>query len=205
MLKTSADIDADGFSVIWTDYRGLVSFGVLAPDGKGVGYGIYTGEVIPEDGSSRWGGQLLDTGSNFDGMYVVNTEPRNGRLGTSFVGFDSCSGVMQYRVYPGPVSVEENTPQELILHQNTPNPFNPSTSITFTLPEAGHVLLTVYNIAGQQVTVLQNGEMSAGEHAAAWHADGFPAGVLLLYAGLRWIQPDEKNDTGEIVFGPIGE
>ena len=179
-IKTAADVDANGFSVIWTDYSGLVSFGVLAPDGKGVGYGTYADEIIPTEGGSRWGGQLLDTGSNFDGMYIVNTEQRNGKLGTSYVGFDSAeSGLyVEYTIkIPGPISVAEDISQPVILHQNTPNPFNPSTSIPFTLPEAGHVSLAVYNIAGQQVAVLQDGELSAGEHAAAWHAEGFPAGV----------------------------
>lgn len=50
-----------------------------------------------------------------------------------------------------------------------PNPFNPSTTLHFQLPEAGPVTLTVYNVAGQVVTELAGGEvLEAGLHAREW-------------------------------------
>ncbi|MBK7259906.1 MAG: T9SS type A sorting domain-containing protein [Ignavibacteriae bacterium] len=63
------------------------------------------------------------------------------------------------------------------LEQNYPNPFNPSTMITYQLPARTHVHLAVFNILGQQVMVLQNGEYAAGPHAVRFDASGLPSGV----------------------------
>ncbi len=54
--------------------------------------------------------------------------------------------------------------------RSAPNPFNPSTTLHFQLPEAGPVTLTVYNVAGQVVAELARGEvLEAGRHAREWH------------------------------------
>ena len=58
-----------------------------------------------------------------------------------------------------------------------PNPFNPQTTISFTLPEDGNVNLTIYNTAGQQVAVLMDGRHPAGYHQAVWDARAMPSGV----------------------------
>jgi hypothetical protein len=54
------------------------------------------------------------------------------------------------------------------LHQNTPNPFNPRTTIRFDLPAAGPVRLSVYDLTGRLVKVLVEGEIPAGSHEAVW-------------------------------------
>jgi hypothetical protein len=61
------------------------------------------------------------------------------------------------------------TPPIMILGQNFPNPFNPSTEITFSLPTRSEVRLTVYNLLGQQVTTLVNGSLSSGGHRVMWN------------------------------------
>ncbi|MDD3103297.1 MAG: C25 family cysteine peptidase [Candidatus Cloacimonetes bacterium] len=55
------------------------------------------------------------------------------------------------------------------LHSNFPNPFNPSTSIRFSLKEAGPVKLNIYNLKGQLVKSLVNSELSAGNHQISWN------------------------------------
>ena len=70
-----------------------------------------------------------------------------------------------------------NVPRSSSLAQNYPNPFNPSTTIRFTLASAGRAALRVYNILGQQVATLAEGEMTAGEHAAVLNASALPSGV----------------------------
>jgi hypothetical protein len=64
------------------------------------------------------------------------------------------------------ISAEEEspTPERIYLYQNYPNPFNPSTKIKFSLTDEAEVILRVYNVSGELVTLLQNGWLPAGEY-----------------------------------------
>ncbi|MBP7697814.1 MAG: M28 family peptidase [candidate division Zixibacteria bacterium] len=79
---------------------------------------------------------------------------------------------------------EETLPDGFALTPNYPNPFNPRTTIGYTLPRTVRVKLTVYNLLGQQVRVLVDGEQAGGRHEAVWDGttgEGRPAasGVYL--------------------------
>jgi hypothetical protein len=74
---------------------------------------------------------------------------------------------------------EETVPREVELHQNFPNPFNPSTTISFYLPEAEEVRLSIFNIVGQPVAVIVEGTLSAGEHQFEWDAADKPSGMYI--------------------------
>lgn len=86
---------------------------------------------------------------------------------------------------PGPVSIEyadERTtqrPSTIELSQNFPNPFNPSTSIRFALPESQHVRLSVYNMLGQEVAVLVNGVQPAGVATVSFDASNLSSGMYI--------------------------
>jgi hypothetical protein len=62
-----------------------------------------------------------------------------------------------------------NLPTEYRLGDAYPNPFNPSTTIEFDLPNPGQVTLEVYNIAGQKVQTIVDRPMNAGTHSVQWH------------------------------------
>lgn len=71
------------------------------------------------------------------------------------------------------------------LEQNYPNPFNPTTSIMYTLGEAGFTRLTVYNALGEAVRTLYEGRQVAGEYRATWdgkdeHGTSLSSGVYIL-------------------------
>ena len=70
-------------------------------------------------------------------------------------------------------------PGAFYLAQNSPNPFNPATTITFSIPVTGHVSLKVYDVVGRLVVTLVEGELDRGEHTVTWDATGFPSGVYL--------------------------
>jgi hypothetical protein len=77
--------------------------------------------------------------------------------------------------------VEDHTailPQRITLEQNYPNPFNPSTSIRFALPKAAVVSLKVYDVTGQRVATLLNGEArAAGTYTVPFDASALASGV----------------------------
>ena len=62
-------------------------------------------------------------------------------------------------------------PLSYSLDQNAPNPFNPSTQITFTLPEPGPVHLVIYNLLGQEVHTLVEDRLPAGVHRVVWDGE----------------------------------
>ncbi len=68
-------------------------------------------------------------------------------------------------------------PLEYALAQNYPNPFNPSTTINFSLKQAGKVTLTVYDALGKQVQVLVDKQLGAGTYSASFNGNGMSSGV----------------------------
>ncbi|MBI3765555.1 MAG: carboxypeptidase regulatory-like domain-containing protein [Ignavibacteriales bacterium] len=86
----------------------------------------------------------------------------------------NASGVTRLSLQAQP----KELPKEFALHQNFPNPFNPSTNISFDLPKASIVTLRVYNILGQEVTTLLNAiTLDAGAHAISFDASALGTGV----------------------------
>ena len=77
------------------------------------------------------------------------------------------------------VSVRESysRPEAIVLNQNRPNPFNPSTSIEFRIPKNGYVLLDIYNLWGQRVDVLADGNYHAGAHMVNWNVVDMASGT----------------------------
>jgi len=68
-------------------------------------------------------------------------------------------------------------PAEPFLEQNYPNPFNPRTTIRYQLAAAGKVDLSVYNLSGQKVLTLVNGQQQPGSHTVTLNASQLPSGV----------------------------
>jgi hypothetical protein len=81
--------------------------------------------------------------------------------------------------YSSEVEVDVNVPATFSLEQNYPNPFNPSTNIKYSVPEAGNVKLSVYNLVGEEVAVLVNGYTDAGQFEVSFDASNLSSGVYL--------------------------
>ncbi len=81
--------------------------------------------------------------------------------------------------YDETVSVTRNANElkVIVLNSNHPNPFNPSTTIEYTLSEASKVRLTVYSLTGQRVATLADEYMPAGKHAAVFDGSGLASGL----------------------------
>ena len=71
-------------------------------------------------------------------------------------------------------------PQEYVLHQNFPNPFNPSTVIKYGIPEQSNIKIEIFNMLGQSVGILVNTEKSAGFYETTWDASNLTSGIYLF-------------------------
>ncbi len=72
-----------------------------------------------------------------------------------------------------------NIPLHFFVDQNYPNPFNPSTVITYGLPKGSQVTIGIYNILGQEVATLFEGQQSAGVHTLSFDGSKLASGVYL--------------------------
>ncbi len=81
--------------------------------------------------------------------------------------------------YGKSTNITESTfkPELYTLEQNYPNPFNPSTTISFSLAEAGHTSLKVYNILGKEVAQIVNQNLEIGHHNYSFNATGLASGI----------------------------
>jgi hypothetical protein len=84
--------------------------------------------------------------------------------------------VVEFPLYVGSTSALVSGVDRLVVG-NFPNPFNPTTTIWYSLPTSSHVTLEIYNVLGQRVTLLVDREQGAGAHTAMWDASSAPSGV----------------------------
>ena len=81
------------------------------------------------------------------------------------------------------------------LYQAYPNPFNPTTTIKLDLPLSGAVKLEVFNMLGQALATLVNGNMDAGSYSITWNSANFSSGVYFYK-----INAGKFTDIHKMVF-----
>ncbi|MGD0589298.1 MAG: T9SS type A sorting domain-containing protein [Bacteroidota bacterium] len=90
--------------------------------------------------------------------------------------------------FPGQaITMQADNPTTFAL-SNYPNPFNPTTTITYQLPEAGYVTLKVYDVMGREVALLQDGMKGVGFYTATFDASRLASGI---YFSRLIVQPQE--------------
>ena len=147
----------------------------------------------------------------------VSSEPVPGRDGnysfvdaavtsgaTYFYRLEALSSSGQARLF-GPISVTVAQPREIVLDQNVPNPFNPSTRIAYQVPFAARVRLTVYNMLGQEIRSLVDDSRTPGYYQAVWNGltdRGSPAASGIYFARLQVVPKDaaaERRSASRII------
>ena len=119
------------------------------------------------------------------GSYTITASLSQYSSQQQSTSYDPNSGTTQINNFTMPestTSVEtsvKNGPSNYVLNNNYPNPFNPSTVISFSIPEASHVKLSVYNILGQKVAQLMNKNLTAGNYKVDFNAAHLSSGVYL--------------------------
>lgn len=141
---------------------------------------------IPDEWEIRLEDRLLDKEYSLRDGFTLNFEHSPSNIGE---GENNGQRQKEHRFLlhftpPGAEKTEAkkevtDTPRELELHQNFPNPFNPVTTISFYLPEPKEVKLSVFNIVGQPIAVIAEGTLSAGEKTFEWDARDRPSGMYI--------------------------
>ncbi len=147
--------------------------------------GIWAAESVLSVHDVGVGSLALDIGSNSPVVDALSGE----MLGKGPVLYPSLSmGETRVLRWEQEVRVDPHAhsgPSSFVLYPNHPNPFNPHTTLRFSVPEEGHVLLEVFDLLGRRVSRLIDGRVKAGEHQMVWHAGQMPGGVYFcrLQAG----------------------
>ncbi|HTP80183.1 MAG TPA: FlgD immunoglobulin-like domain containing protein [Bacteroidota bacterium] len=130
-----------------------------------------TSTVWAQEGAGTVGNEVVD---------MIDDRASDGTVVVATHG----NGVFSATVVTAVAVQQANLPLEFQLKPNYPNPFNPSTTLEYTLRDAGHVRLSVYDEEGKQVAVLVDREESAGDFHAVW--DGKLSGGAAASSGVYY-------------------
>ncbi len=133
-----------------------------------------TASGVAEIDGSSWNVRLPSVnGLPNDIIYAVAVDFRDN----TWLGLGS-SGIALYRtggVLSSPASY--HPPERFTVIQNFPNPFNPATTIRFTLPEKNFVTVRIFDILGREVRTFIRSDLEPGEHSVPFDAEGLSGGI----------------------------
>jgi hypothetical protein len=157
------------------------------PDGDAMTYTWKVNGTIEQTGDSPNFSRLFSNPSDSVNVTVIFQDPW-GLKDSTFWSF-------KVTLVTGVRHVENALPEGFALLQNYPNPFNPSTVISFQLSEVSKVKLSVYNLLGNEVTVIAEGTMAPGTHAFTWDASRFANGTYFYR-----LQAGEHSQTRKLIL-----
>jgi hypothetical protein len=104
-------------------------------------------------------------------------------LGNEVVYGTGQTDIQQYEIYvnssPLSVASPEPIPGRYNLSYNYPNPFNPATTINFSIPTSEFISVKVYDINGTELITLISETLSIGEHSVEWDGGDYPSGIYI--------------------------
>lgn len=178
---------ASGFKYVSMGTGGTITMNLNAPaDGKYHLRTFYQNTGFTESIQIKNGLTLLSTESfsgkadqtgldNFSAGFTLSAGSHALSLSGANVNIDFVQLLGEKEVLG--VRAQDNSPYSFALDQNFPNPFNPTTTINFSLGKASNVTLSVYNVLGQRVATLADGYRSAGLQSVVFDANKFASGV----------------------------
>lgn len=131
-----------------------------------------SGSILPA-GATPWNVTMGNSSSTF--MYILTTAGSY-----KFVCIPhsaSMTGNLAVTMPTGINTITSAAPVNYSLSQNFPNPFNPETKINFNIVRAGAVKLSVYNLAGEEVSSLVNESLNAGSYSVSFNGLNLSSGV----------------------------
>ncbi|MFZ1684747.1 MAG: T9SS type A sorting domain-containing protein, partial [Candidatus Zixiibacteriota bacterium] len=134
----------------------------------------FTTTLINQSGITDTTFQLVSLGLNVKLYWRVSASNAGGA--------GSFGSPFNFTTITSSTDVDDNSngiPTHFALSQNFPNPFNPSTEISFAIPTRSWVRIDIYNMLGSLVTTLVDRELPAGRHHSTWNGQAAPSGVYL--------------------------
>ncbi|MCK6605503.1 MAG: T9SS type A sorting domain-containing protein [Ignavibacteriaceae bacterium] len=102
--------------------------------------------------------------------------------------------------YSNVIETEVLRPNEYALNQNYPNPFNPSTKLSFSLAVDAKVTVKIFNVLGQEISTLINGNLTAGSHNVNFNAAGLQSGVYFAKMEAKGIDGSSFSDIKKMIL-----
>ena len=148
------------------------------------------------------GGHIEATDNSYMSIPVefMGNERENSFVNLEGIKLAGADGSLIYTVSRTNSSEVKVIPGAFALHQNFPNPFNPSTEIRFDLPEAGNVNLAIYNLMGQKIRTLSSDNMTPGYHAIIWDGTNDIGSQVATGMYFYSIQSSEFQATKKMLF-----
>ena len=183
MILDSRAIDADRAEILITPGALL-----LKSDGfiGGVQMTLHHGNNFSIDVTDN--AMVADYRTSGNHTTVVVVVPENEELFTYVGEFE----IVDIMVVNGSDEIDVVTPAIFTLGAAYPNPFNPSTSLTLDVSDAGNVNVSVYNLMGQIVSTLMGGYMNAGSYTLTWDASDQVSGMYLVRAETSGVVSTKK-------------
>ncbi len=164
---------------------GLTNTGVraLAISGTNIFAGTWgSGVLVTTNNGASWT-SINSTGLTNARVHALAVSGSNLIAGIDIGVPTIYDGVWRWQLSQMTTSVEKmvtNLPTNFNLGHNYPNPFNPSTTIRFSIPTPSFVSLKVFNVLGAEIASLVDENKPSGEYQATWDANGYPSGVVFL-------------------------
>jgi len=190
-IATQPDLGIDAAGNLYVVYENAIP--VLDDSGR-IPEHIYAAKST--DGGASWGTAVdITPGAHFAAQFASLADLVDANLYVSYTAPPAAGSNIQGNLAEMEVPVmflkfpvsglsggavndgKTGVPAKFTLNQNYPNPFNPSTQITYSIPRAGDVKLTVYNVLGEEVATLVNEYKNAGSYTVNFHATNLASGV----------------------------
>jgi len=141
---------------------------------------------------------LGQTWATVDGTVFAGASVNTMAANKKYLFAGTQSGAWRIPITDVITSVNDNRshlPTKYALYQNFPNPFNPSTVISYQMSVNSHVTLKVYDVLGREIVTLVDGKQGAGTHSVTFNAGNLPSGVYFYR-----LQAGSYSDTKKLVL-----
>ena len=142
--------------------------------------------------ASQWDLFFLDSNGNFVEEFNINIWDYNKIYNSIINIISGCTDSKNANYDPDAtiddgscaLAIETQTfPNQYSIMSIYPNPFNPTTTISFSIPEFGLVTITAYDLTGRKLATIINTNLNPGNYKIDWNASYYPSGVYLMNMG----------------------